>query len=145
MESATAMSNEFGPFTPQELEKVVDWLKSKNLKFEIGKDQHVEDLFRLNDGRNIIKQAEFRTEVYLAQIFVVQVQNMDDNLRSEFNQFFSLSEKIPQRFLSGTVADDSASRMKSQQRKKMIWAGIAAFIMGAPILFSIIKILFKGE
>ncbi len=145
MENATAVSNEFGPFTPQDLEKVVDWLKSKKLKFEIGKDQHVEDLFRLNDGRNIIKQAEFRTEVYLAQIFVVQVQDMNDDLRSEFNQFFSLSEKIPKRFLSGTEPENTDSRMKSQQRKKMIWAWVAAIIMGAPILFSIIKILFKGE
>ena len=145
MENATAVSNEFGPFTPQDLEKVVDWLKSKKLKFEIGKDQHVEDLFRLNDGRNIIKQAEFRTEVYLAQIFVVQVQDMNDDLRSEFNQFFSLSEKIPKRFLSGTESENTDSRMKSQQRKKMIWAWVAAIIMGAPILFSIIKILFKGE
>ena len=76
MEMKRDLVNEFGPFTPQELEKVVDWLQSKNLKFEIGKDQQVENQFRVNDGRNVVARAEFRTEVYLAQIFMVHVEQM---------------------------------------------------------------------
>lgn len=137
--------NEFGPFTPQELEKAVDWLKSKNLNFEISKDQKVEDLFRLNDGQNIMKQVEFRTEVYLAQIFTLQVADMSNELVNEFQRVFNLAEKIPQRFLSEKFQLDSTVRMKKQQTKKMVWAWITALILGAPILFSIIQILFKGE
>ena len=137
--------NEFGPFTPQELEKAVDWLQSKNLNFEISKDQKVEDLFRLNDGQNIVAQAEFRTEVYLAQIFNLKITDMTVEQVKEFQLLFSFAEKIPQRFLSPEFQEAAFGRKKKQQTKKMAWSWIMAIILGAPILFSILQILFKGE
>lgn len=137
--------NEFGPFTPQELEKVVDWLQSKNLKFEIGKDQQVENQFRINDGPNVVARAEFRTEVYLAQIFIVHVQQLSSEQTTEFHRLFNRIEKIPARFTTSTSADDSIDRMRLQQFKKRVWAAIAAVIMGGPILLTLFKILFKGE
>jgi hypothetical protein len=144
VENQIKSSNEFGPFTPQELEKVVDWLKLKNLLFEIGKDQKAENAFKISDGQNIVHQAEFRTETYLAQIFTVQVQGMNSELVSEFHQLFRMTEKIPERFLSQPT-ESAEARMRAQQRKKMIWAWIAAIIMGGPMILSLINILFKGE
>ena len=144
MENVTELSNEFGPFTPQELEKVVDWLKSKNLRFEIGKDQQVEDNFRSNDSSNVLNRARWRTEVYLAQVFMVQVADMKNDQVAELSQLLAPNEKIPQRFLNKAV-DDSELRMKKQQSKKIIWAWIAIIFMGGPMIFSILKILFKGE
>lgn len=152
MESATGsstkslvqISNEFGPFTPQELEKVVDWLTSKNLKFQIGKDQQTEDSFRSNDGSNVLNRTEWRTNVYLAQIFMVQVLNMNANQILQLNQLLVPAEKIPQKFLNHSI-DDSAKRAKLQQVKKMTWSWIALIFLGGPVIFSIIKILFKGE
>ncbi len=144
MEKQRDLINEFGPFTPQELEKVVDWLKSENLKFEIGKDQQIENQFRINDGQNVVARAEFRTEVYLAQIFVVHVEQMNSQQTTNFHRLFNMIEKIPVRFTQATSAEDVV-RMKKQQLKKRIWATIAAFIMGGPILLTLFKILFKGE
>jgi len=145
MEKERDLVNEFGPFTPQELEKVVDWLQSKNLKFEIGKDQQVENQFRMNDGRNVVARAEFRTEVYLAQIFMVHVEQMTSQQTTDFHRLFNMIEKIPARFTQVTRAEDAVDRMKKQQLKKRIWATIAAVIMGGPVLVTLFKILFKGE
>lgn len=145
MEKERDLVNEFGPFTPQELEKVVDWLQSKNLKFEIGKDQQVENQFRINDGRNVVARAEFRTEVYLAQIFMVHVESMTSQQMTDFHRLFNMIEKIPTRFTQMTSAEDAVDRMKKQQLKKRIWATIAAVIMGGPVLLTLFKILFKGE
>jgi hypothetical protein len=145
MENERALINEFGPFTPQELEKVVDWLQSQNLKFEIGKDQKVENQFRVNDGQNVVARAEFRTEVYLAQIFMVQVESMSTQQMTDFHRLFNMIEKIPARFTKMTTPEDAHERMRKQQFKKRVWATITALIMGGPILVTLFKILFKGE
>jgi uncharacterized protein YdcH (DUF465 family) len=145
MEKESDLVNEFGPFTPQELEKVIDWLQSKNLKFEIGKDQHVENQFRINDGQNIVARAEFRTEVYLAQIFRVHVESMSSQQTADFHRLFNMTEKVPARFTQATQNEDDVDRMKNQNFKKRMWATVAAVIMGGPILLTLFKILFKGE
>ncbi len=145
METERELVNEFGPFTPQELEKVVDWLQSKNLNFEIGKDQQIENQFRINDGQNVVARAEFRTEVYLAQIFMVHVEQMTSQQTSDFHRLFNITESIPARFAKITSTDDDLDRMKKQQLKKRVWATLAAVLMGGPVLLTLFKILFKGE
>lgn len=145
MEKERDLVNEFGPFTPQELEKVVDWLQSENLKFEIGKDQQIENQFRINDGQNVVARAEFRTEVYLAQIFMVQVQQMTSQQTANFHRLFNMIEKIPARFAQANPTEDAVDRMKNQQFKKRVWATLAAVLMGGPVLLTLFKILFKGE
>lgn len=137
--------HEFGPFTPQELESVVDWLQAEGLQFEISKDQRTEDLFRLNDGNNVVQQVEFRTQIYLAQIFSVKVVDMSVEQLSRFNKKFRLSEKIPQEFMQNQFDGVDYPRMMSQKTKKMIWAWIMTLIFLVPMLLSFYKILFKGE
>lgn len=145
MEMKRDLENEFGPFTPQELEKVVDWLQSENLKFEIGKDQQIENQFRINDGQNVVARAEFRTEVYLAQIFMVQVEQMTSQQTANFHRLFKMTESIPARFAKMTSTENDIERMKNQQFKKRVWATLAAVFMGGPVLLTLFKILFKGE
>ena len=136
--------HEFGPFTPQELESVVDWLQSEGLQFEINKDQRTEDLFRLNDANNVIHQVEFRTQIYLAQIFSVKVVDMSVEQLSRFNKKFRLTEKIPTEFIQNHFEGVDYSRMMSQKTKKMIWAWIMTLIFLIPMLMSFYKILFMG-
>ena len=68
---------QFGPFTPQELDTLVRALQLKNLPFEIQKEDDAEKKFQAIDFGNIVKQVEFRTEQYLAQIFYVTLARKD--------------------------------------------------------------------
>lgn len=68
---------QFGPFTPQELDNLVRTLQLKNLPFEIQKEEDAEKRFKAIDFANIIKQVEFRTEQYLAQIFYITLARKD--------------------------------------------------------------------
>jgi len=148
------MSNtakEFGPFTPQELERVVDWLQAEQLEFKISKDQKTEDLFRTNDPQNLVN-ARFRTEVYLAQIFSVSVENMSGQQELSFKKEFSLSEVIPSRFQAeetkstpGVITFPAAlvdhERLEANRRKKIFWSIVGAIAMIVPIAYSLFNIL----
>ncbi|MBC7371086.1 MAG: hypothetical protein H7326_05945 [Bdellovibrionaceae bacterium] len=68
---------QFGPFTPQELDSLVRVLQLKNLPFEIQKEDDTEKKFKAIDFANIVKQVEFRTEQYLAQIFYITLARKD--------------------------------------------------------------------
>lgn len=153
MNSQTA--KEFGPFTPQELERVVDWLQARSLEFKISKDQKTEDLFRMNDPQNLVN-ARFRTDVYLAQIFSVSIEGMSGEQEESFKKEFSLSEDVPQRFRSeaqnktqlgstGAIPFPTnfvdRERMDSSRRKKMFWAALGAVAMIVPIAYSLYNIL----
>lgn len=68
---------QFGPFTPQELDTFVRELQLKNIPFEIQKDEEAEKKFKAVDFSNIVNQAEFRNEQYLAQIFYITLAKID--------------------------------------------------------------------
>lgn len=68
---------QYGPFTPQELDNFIHELQVKNIPFEIHKDESAEKKFKAIDFSNIVTQAEFRTEQYLAQIFYVTLAKKD--------------------------------------------------------------------
>lgn len=152
----TQTTQEFGPFTPQELERVVDWLKEQNLEFKISKDQKAEDLFKMNDPQNLV-DARFRTDIYLAQIFSVSVEAMSAEQEESFKIEFFLSEDVPPRFqnLAQTGATQKSSagiipfptdftdreRLQSNRRKKMFWAALGAIAMIVPIAYSLYNIL----
>lgn len=64
---------EVGPFTPQELEEVCEALKSRGATFEILKDEQTEKQETRPDFANLVNKAEYRTEVYLGQIFYLRI------------------------------------------------------------------------
>ncbi len=68
---------EVGPFTPQELEHVCDSLKSRQVSFEILKDEETEKAQMKNDYSNLVKKAEYRLETYLGQIFYLKIRQLD--------------------------------------------------------------------
>ncbi len=94
----TVKQSDFGPFTPQELERFVTWLAAKKYQYDIIKDQAAENAFTMNDGRNAVTRAELRTEVYLAQIFTVRVEDLNSEQAYEIRQHFKFIEEVPQRF-----------------------------------------------
>lgn len=120
---------QYGPFTPQEFEKAVNWLKSHNVSFEIIKDQEKENQFKLSSGENIIKQAEFRTETYLAQIFYIEINEIDKTLSKEFESLFSVEPEVFPKSLDekSESIDLKPDIMKSSQNKRL-WATLLIII-----------------
>ncbi|AGH94606.1 hypothetical protein [Pseudobdellovibrio exovorus] len=89
----------YGPYTPQECENVVSWLKDQNIKFEVLKDEDKEKEFRRSDGQNLVNQAHWRTEVFLAQVFYIQILQWSSEQESAFSQKFIQKQEVPPEFL----------------------------------------------
>ncbi len=86
----------YGPFSPQELDLPLKWLENHKLYFEMTKDDSVEGRFKKNDPSNMLSLTELRTNVYLAQIFYLEIQFDSIELKKEFEtQFVTKSEVIP--------------------------------------------------
>lgn len=132
---------EFGPFTPQDLEKAVDWLQANGLKFKIAKDEQAEKLFKMNDGQNIVQQVEFRTQVYLAQVFMVQVDEMTPEQEQVFSQKFSLAEVVPKRFSMAPLLQEVGYETKPFYRSKRVWATVIVAFLLVGVIFNILQIL----
>jgi hypothetical protein len=136
---------DFGPFTPQELERFVAWLQDKKLVFEIVKDQAAENAFTINDGQNAVFRADLRTEVYLAQIFTVRVENLTTEQVGQINTDFKLLEEVPARFKTDEKVipfesdTELKTRLKQSSRQKQQWAVIIFILMVIPLLFGLIK------
>ena len=143
----------YGPFTPQECEKAVNWLKEHNIKFEILKDQEKENEFKSSNGVNIIKQAEFRTETFLAQLFYIEtteisadlsntakvespkVSNSEsrdissNELREEFNNLFIPKPEIfPKSLIEKPESLDLKSDIIRSTKVKRFWATLLVII-----------------
>lgn len=136
---------DFGPFTPQELERFVTWLQAKKLVFEIVKDQAAENAFTINDGQNAVFRADLRTEIYLAQIFTVRVENLTKEQVAEISATFKLLEDIPERFKGDEKIIPFESdaelqvRLKRSSKQKQQWAVIIFILMVIPLLIGLIK------
>lgn len=136
---------DFGPFTPQELERFVTWLTAKKYSFEIIKDQAAENAFTMNDGRNAVTRADLRTEVYLAQIFTVRVESLSAEQVHEINQHFKLIEVVPSRFQGDekVIPFESESelntRLAKSARQKRFWAAVIFIFMVIPMLVGIVQ------
>lgn len=120
---------QYGPFTPQECEKAIVWLNKHNIQFEISKDQSAENEFKSSNGSNIIKQAEFRTETYLAQLFYLDISEVSNDLSSELNTLFGVkAETFPKSLTEKSESIDlSADIIKSSQTKRF-WATLLIVI-----------------
>lgn len=117
-----------GPFTPQECDKIVQWLKQRGIDFQILKDEESEKAFRANDGQNVVQRAEFRTETFLAQLFYVEIPSMSPFEQNEFTrQFLPPEEKLPAS-LDVRPERDFLLHQDAQRstRQKRYWARILA-------------------
>lgn len=114
---------QYGPLTPQECEIAINWLRARDIHFEIVKDQAAENDFRANTGANIIKQAEFRTETFLAQIFYLDVSELEPKLEKELNLFFGVApETLPLSMTEKPESIDLKPAILKSARTKQLWA-----------------------
>jgi hypothetical protein len=140
---------EYGPYTPQEIDRITDWLKTNQVTFELSKDQETEKLAMMNDGQNIVTRAEYRTSVYLGQIFYVQMASMTDLQKAEFDRLFSAKTEVASS--SAPIRTDEVDQkmlhdsLQSQIRKKRSWAAVLAGVMLILIGFTVLKILIGGS
>lgn len=130
---------EYGPYTPQEVERISEWLKNNQVEFTLSKDDETEKLAMMNDGQNIVSKAEFRTSVYLGQVFYVQVAKMSELQKQNFEKLFSATDEV---FKNQTNLPESEDQQmvktgaKSQSLKKRTWAMILFLLLVAPIVVS---------
>lgn len=124
---------QYGPYTPQECKKVVDWLQNQNIKFEIIKDQETENEYKSSDGSNIVKRAEFRTETFLAQIFYIEILEINENLSREFSKLFVAQvEVFPKSLIEKPETIDLNEAITKSIKTKRFWSWV---LLGLWILF----------
>lgn len=144
--------HEFGPLSPQDVEKAVQWLNENAIQFRVTKDQASEDQFKSTDGINVVRQTELRTSTYLAQIFYLQVENLSDNQVLQFQKILGVIEETLPISFQNTSAENSDTadvalrrRVVKQQTAKRFWAWILVmFIFIIPIIWHFFDLI-KGD
>lgn len=120
---------QYGPFTPQECEKAISWLKEHQINFEVIKDQAAENEFRVSSGSNLVKQAEFRTETFLAQLFYLEIPQINPELAAQLNSMFGVkAESFPQSMTEKPDTIDLSADILKSSRIKRFWAVILVAI-----------------
>lgn len=139
---------QYGPYSPQEVDRISTWLQQNNIRFELVRDDQEAKEALMNDGQNVINLAEFRTKVYLAQVFYIALIAPSDEVQKKFENLFSLKAEVfaDERFRQVENDDQSLAQGKlKQQRKKRGWAIILALYLIVPIIVSLVMILLKKE
>ena len=143
------MKTQFGPFTPQDLERFISFLNTEGISFEIRKDEKAEREFALNDGQNAVTRADLRTEIYLAQIFYADIENLPADKVAQIQSKFGWSEEIPKRFRSDSqiVEFESeaqrAERLQRSTKLKRKWAAVLFLLIVIPMLISWVRAILE--
>ncbi len=129
---------QYGPYSPQEVERISKWLKDNNIQFElIRNDQEAKEAL-MNDGQNVVSLAEFRTNVYLAQVFYVVLVASTESIRKQFERLFTLKDEVFPSSKKQVESDDQLvtnGNLKHQQKKRN-WARVLSLLYIVPILIS---------
>lgn len=83
-------SIQYGPYSPQEMDRIAQWVQAKSLKFEILRNDQEAKEGLMNDSQNVVRLADFRTGIYLAQIFYINIFDLPEDLKNQFEEKFSL-------------------------------------------------------
>lgn len=136
---------QYGPYSPQEIDRISDWLKQNQIQFElIRNDQEAKEAL-MNDGQNVVSLVEFRTKVYLAQVFYVDLIDVDDVRKKIFEDQFALGEEVFPPARSQQEHDDKeliVGKLK-HQIKKRTWARVLSLLYIVPIVISVYYLFFK--
>lgn len=134
-----AYSEKYGPFSPQELDSCLQWLEKQSITFELIKDDTLEKKFQKNDPAQVLALTEFRTEVYLAQIFYLHVQFSSSAQKKQFEDcFIQKSEVIPiwvHRFKKASDQPEEFNK-NAQQQKQKFWATVIILLWLIYIVFN---------
>lgn len=86
----------YGPFTPQELDPMLKWLEKSDVTYDLIRDDQGEKNLTDNSPSNMLAVSEFRTKVYLAQIFYLDIQFASSDFLNSFeSKFIYKSEVVP--------------------------------------------------
>lgn len=136
---------QYGPYSPQEVERISVWLKANNVPFElIRNDQEAKEAL-MNDGQNVVSLAEFRTEVYLAQVFYVALIGPAESTQKKFEELFTLKAEVfptSKKQIEGEDQLVAEGNLKHQQKKRN-WARVLSLLYIVPILISFYYLFFK--
>lgn len=136
---------QYGPYSPQEVERISVWLKNNNVQFElIRNDQEAKEAL-MNDGQNVVSLAEFRTNVYLAQVFYVVLVVPAESTRKKFELLFTLKDEVFPSSKRQVEAEDQLvveGKLKHQQKKRN-WARVLSLLYIVPILISVYYLFSK--
>lgn len=143
----------YGPFTPQECNSVVKWLESQDIPFHIVKDEDKEKEFRRSDGLNLVNQAHWRTEVFLAQVFYAQIEKWTPSQEQAFLEKFLQKHEEPPEFIRNRQTEsenDSDNKQlhldaeRSAKTKRYVARAIAIVWIGY-MLYWIVKSIAAPE
>ena len=137
---------QYGPYSPQEVDRVSSWLKEQNIQFEILRNDQEARESLMNDGQNVVNLADLRTGVYLAQIFYISLKNASESQKVQFeNKFTPQNESFSKQTAVDLVSDQTIvhSRSIRHQYKKRSWAIFLAFLLISQILVAFYHIIFK--
>ncbi len=136
---------QYGPYSPQEVERISVWLKENNVPFELVRNDQEAKEALMNDGQNVVSLAEFRTNVYLAQVFYVVLIGPTEIMQKKFEQLFTLKEEVfpsSKREVEGEDQLVHEGNLKHQQKKRA-WARVLSLLYIVPILISFYYLFFK--
>lgn len=87
---------QYGPLTPQELDRLAHELQLRNIPFEILKDEEAERRFKSNNFSNVVNQISYRNEQYLGQIFYVNLAKKDLSHVAEYLKKLGFPVELPE-------------------------------------------------
>ncbi len=127
---------QYGPYSPQEMDRASKWLQSQGYPFEIIRNDQDAKEALMNDGQNLINLADLRTGIYLAQIFYINLKNPTDEQRKTFELKFTAQKENFAGEVNLDGSTDEALVVKGSRRhrlQKRFWASIL-------VLFILIEI-----
>jgi hypothetical protein len=136
---------QYGPYSPQEVERISVWLKENNVRFELTRNDQEAKEALMNDGQNVVSLAEFRTNIYLAQVFYVALIESTESIQKKFEELFTLKDEVfppSKRQIEGEDQLVHEGNLKHQQKKRN-WARVLSLLYIVPILISFYYLFFK--
>ena len=133
----------YGPYSPQELDRITAWLLSEKIEFEIEADRQSEKEAMMNDSFNVVSKAEFRTSVYLGQIFYVYLIDCNYTQMVNFEKKFTSQSEVlrrPEQAEPTGTYDVGAQAEKHRQRVRL-QTRVALVVLGLWIFFLIYRVV----
>ncbi len=136
---------QYGPYSPQEVERAAVWLKAENIFFEIIRNDQEAKEALMNDGQNVVNLADLRTGIYLAQIFYINLKSPDDLQRKNFEDKFCLKPEVFKSALLNEADDQRLLQKDSRQNqiKKRSWAILLSGLLIIQVMVALYFIIFK--
>jgi len=136
---------QYGPYSPQEVDRISVWLKENNVQFELVRNDQEAKEALMTDGQNVVSLAEFRTNIYLAQVFYVALVSPSEAMQQKFEDLFSLKAEVFPSTQKQTDGDDQllTEGKLNHQQKKRNWARVLSLLYIVPILISFYYLFLK--